>query len=73
MIVHSSMLIFRDTARTSRSHSPVQGLIGKRQLFCGAKNYSVVRKAVGYLRYDTAEELESLNVLYRYKLLFNTL
>ena len=28
------------------------------------KNYSVVRRAVGYLRYDTAEELEILNKLY---------
>jgi hypothetical protein len=29
------------------------------------KNYSVVRKAVGYARYDTPEELEILNRLYR--------
>ncbi len=30
------------------------------------KNYSVVRRAVGYLRYDTEEELEALNELYTY-------
>jgi len=30
------------------------------------KNYSVVRKAVGYLRYDTEEELDLLNELYIY-------
>lgn len=30
------------------------------------KNYSVVRRAVGYLRYDTAEELAILNELYLY-------
>jgi hypothetical protein len=29
------------------------------------KNYSVVRRAVGYQRYDTAEQLELLNELYR--------
>ena len=28
------------------------------------KNYSVVRRAMGYLRYDTAEELGILNELY---------
>lgn len=30
------------------------------------KNYSVVRRAVGYLRYDTEEELLTLNKLYRF-------
>ena len=30
------------------------------------KNYSVVRRNVGYLRYDTEEELEILNELYLY-------
>lgn len=30
------------------------------------KNYSVVRKAVGYMRYDTEEELGILNELYSY-------
>jgi len=30
------------------------------------KNYSVVRRAVGYLRYDTEEELDILNELYIY-------
>ena len=29
------------------------------------KNYSIVRKAVGYFRYDTDEELELLNKLYK--------
>jgi hypothetical protein len=30
------------------------------------KNYSIVRRSVGYLRYDTAEELDTLNELYLY-------
>ena len=30
------------------------------------KNYSIVRRAVGYLRYDTKEEVDILNELYRY-------
>ena len=30
------------------------------------KNYSVVRRAVGYIRYDTEEELDTLNELYLY-------
>jgi hypothetical protein len=34
------------------------------------KNYSVVRRAVGYLRYDTEEELQVLNELYRYLRLY---
>jgi hypothetical protein len=33
--------------------------------FVEQKNYSVVRRAVGYLRYDTEEELLMLNELYR--------
>lgn len=32
--------------------------------FVEQKNYSVVRRAVGYLRYDTEEELKVLNELY---------
>jgi len=32
--------------------------------FVEQKNYSVVRRAVGYARYDTEEELEVLNQLY---------
>jgi len=32
--------------------------------FVEQKNYSVVRKAVGYLRYDTEEELKIINELY---------
>lgn len=32
--------------------------------FVEQKNYSVVRRAVGYLRYDTEKELELLNQLY---------
>jgi len=32
--------------------------------FVEQKNYSVVRRAVGYRRYDTPEELETLNRLY---------
>lgn len=32
--------------------------------FVEQKNYSVVRRAVGYLRYDTPEELKTLNELY---------
>lgn len=34
--------------------------------FVEQKNYSVVRRAVGYLRYDTEEELDILNELYIY-------
>jgi len=33
--------------------------------FVEQKNYSIVRRAVGYLRYDTEEELITLNDLYR--------
>jgi len=32
--------------------------------FVEQKNYSIVRRAVGYLRYDTEEELSILNELY---------
>ena len=32
--------------------------------FVEQKNYSIVRRAVGYRRYDTPEELEALNELY---------
>jgi len=32
--------------------------------FVEQKNYSIVRRATGYLRYDTAEELDILNELY---------
>lgn len=32
--------------------------------FVEQKNFSVVRRAVGYLRYDTEEELDILNELY---------
>lgn len=38
--------------------------------FVEQKNYSVERRAVGYLRYDTAEELNTLNELYRYLRLY---
>ena len=34
--------------------------------FVEQKNYSIVRRAVGYLRYDTAQELKLLNELYLY-------
>jgi len=34
------------------------------------KNYSVVRRAVGYRRHDTEEELEVLNELYDYLRLY---
>jgi len=34
--------------------------------FVEEKNYTLVRRAVGYLRYDTAEEMEILNRLYHY-------
>ena len=33
--------------------------------FVEQKNYSIVRRAVGYLRYDTEAELRTLNELYR--------
>lgn len=38
--------------------------------FVEQKNYSVVRRAVGYLRYDTNEELTALNELYRHLRLY---
>lgn len=38
--------------------------------FVEQKNYSVVRRAVGYLRYDTEEELQTLNELYRHLRLY---
>lgn len=34
------------------------------------KNYSVVSRAVGYLRYDTEEELRIINELYRHLRLY---
>jgi hypothetical protein len=34
--------------------------------FVEQKNYSIVRRAVGYLRYDTQEEVDILNALYTY-------
>jgi len=34
--------------------------------FVEQKNYSVVRRAVGYLRYDTQQEVDILNELYIY-------
>ncbi len=38
--------------------------------FVEQKNWSVVRRAVGYLRYDTEEELQVLNQLYEYLRLY---
>ena len=38
--------------------------------FIEQKNYSVIRRAVGYLRYDTDEELGILNELYGYLRLY---
>lgn len=38
--------------------------------FVEQKNYSVVRRAVGYLRYDTPQELLTLNELYRHLRLY---
>lgn len=38
--------------------------------FVEQKNYTIVRKSVGYLRYDTAQELEWLNELYGYLRLY---
>ncbi len=39
--------------------------------FIEQKNYSVVRRAVGYMRHDTPGELELLNELYRYLRLYS--
>lgn len=39
--------------------------------FVEQKNYSVVRRAVGYMRYDTSAELNMLNELYEYLRLYN--
>ena len=38
--------------------------------FVEQKNYSVVRRAVGYLRYDTEKELHIMNELYRHLSLY---
>jgi integrase-like protein len=38
--------------------------------FVEQKNYSIVRRAVGYTRYDTAEQWELLNELYSYLRLY---
>jgi len=38
--------------------------------FVEQKNYSVVRRAVGCLRYDTEEELQTLNEIYRHLRLY---
>jgi hypothetical protein len=38
--------------------------------FVEQKNYSIVRRAVGYMRYDTEEELKTLNDLYGYLRLY---
>lgn len=38
--------------------------------FVEQKNYSIVRRAVGYLRYDTEKELFTLNELYRHLRLY---
>jgi len=38
--------------------------------FVEQKNYSIVRKAVGYYKYDTLEELEFVNQLYHYLRLY---
>ncbi len=38
--------------------------------FVEQKNYSIVRRAAGYLRYDTEEELKTLNDLYGYLRLY---
>jgi hypothetical protein len=39
--------------------------------FVEQKNYSVVRRAVGYMRHDTPQELNVLNELYGYLRLYN--
>lgn len=39
--------------------------------FVEQKNYSIVRRAVGYLRYDTEEELRTLNELSRHLRLYS--
>jgi len=44
----------------------VQGFITKMIAARSKINWSVVRKAVGYLRYDCDEQLDSLNELYEY-------
>lgn len=39
--------------------------------FIEQKNYSVVRRAVGYMRHDTPQELETLNEIYGYLRLYS--
>ena len=38
--------------------------LGQNRRFVKQKNYSIVRRAVGYRRYDTPGELQALNELY---------
>src|SRR5689334_20284593 len=52
------------TASSIRSLSPARAARKNDNCFVEQKNYSVVRRAVGYLRYDSEPELELLNELY---------
>lgn len=58
------MLIYRIIV--GKNISRLQGPYRKNDnCFVEEKNYSVVRRAVGYLRYDTPKEMEIMNELYR--------
>ena len=62
--INSHMLAYcidnKITFTRSRSHKKNDSC------YVEQKNYSVVRRAVGYLRYDTQEEVDILNELYKY-------
>lgn len=64
MAVSSSMRIWFGSVMKTRSLSPGGDHRKNDNCFVEQKNYSVVRRAVGYWRYDTEEELLVLNQLY---------
>lgn len=61
------MIISLDFALRGKLHLPVPGVDN---CFVEQKNYSVVRRAAGYCRYDTEEERNTLNELYGYLRLY---
>lgn len=62
------MHIYLDTARKKKLHLQEAGLSERKNDSCYVeqKNYSVIRRAVGYLRYGTDEELEIINQIYAF-------
>lgn len=60
----SSMISFTATATMNRSPSPAVERAKRTSAYVEQKNWSVVRRAVGYYRYDTPEQLDLLKRLY---------